>query len=451
MGEKETESLARFVSPAAYRNVRELSLRLARRLSAEDQTAQSMPDVSPTKWHLAHTTWFFETFVLRQHVADYQPFCAEFEVLFNSYYNSVGSQFPRAARGVITRPGASEVLQYRQAVDEALCRSLSRLGPAAHFLVELGLHHEQQHQELLLTDIKHVLSRNPTHPVYVPPTFSLTPQEEGGALNERSQAPMNFLAFEGGQVSIGAAATANSGFCYDNEGPAHEVLLRDFELSARPINNADVLQFIAAGGYRDPLLWLSDGALWLQKCQRKAPLYWLARDDDDAAGHGESSAWRHFTLHGLQPIDPQETAAHLSFFEADAIARFFQARLPSEQEWEWAAHCQMDAGHWLPERAIYDERSPIPGRPQDQSPGRLAQLFGGCWEWTQSAYLPYPGYQPPSGAVGEYNGKFMHNQMVLRGGSCVTPPGHLRATYRNFFPSDACWQFSGARLARDVI
>ncbi len=408
-----------------YDDVRSHSEKLAAPLSAEDQTVQSMPDVSPTKWHLAHTSWFFETFLLKPFLRRYRPFREEYEVLFNSYYNSVGSQFPRAKRGLLSRPGKEEVLEYRKYVDEAMHRLMKELPPKARSLVLLGLNHEEQHQELLLTDIKHVLYQNPLAPAY-----SALAVNTSSEVSEESES-ISFVGLEGGIVEVGHSG---AGFHFDNETPRHRVVLADFELASRPLNNGDVIAFIEAGGYDQPLLWLSDGWAHIKTHGLDRPLY-FRRDD---------GRWSHFTMHGMKPVDPRETACHLSYFEADAIARFMGARLPTEFEWEHAA-ASTGAGDTSPS---FGFESLSPGVPPRRTAGTFTQMLGGVWEWTQSAYAPYPGYACPPGAVGEYNGKFMHNQFVLRGGSCFTPSFHARITYRNFFPSSARWQMSGARLAK---
>jgi dimethylhistidine N-methyltransferase len=382
-----------------------------------------MPDASPAKWHLAHVSWFFETFLLEPHLPGHQPFDPAYRLLFNSYYNGVGVPFARAQRGLVTRPGLADVLAYRAHVDAAMARLLAqgvddRLWP----LVELGLAHEQQHQELLLTDIKHLFSINPLKPSYAG-RWPLTPV---------APVPRGWLAFDGGVSAIGHDGP---GFAFDNEGPRHCIFLEPFELATHPVTNGDWIAFIDDGGYRRPELWLSDGWANVQAEGWHAPLYWR----HDEAG------WRCFTLHGEAPVDCHAPVAHVSFYEADAFARWAGARLPTEAEWEVAAAALAPAGNFADSGAFHPLAPRAPA-----SSGEAAQMFGDVWEWTASAYLPYPGYRPAEGAVGEYNGKFMSGQMVLRGGSCATPPDHVRATYRNFFPPAARWQFSGLRLARDL-
>jgi ergothioneine biosynthesis protein EgtB len=412
---------------AAYAAVRARSLALIEPLSAEDCQLQSMPDASPSKWHLAHTTWFFETFVLERFERGFRPFDAAFRVLYNSYYQGVGPQHPRAQRGLVSRPTLDQVRAWRQQVDERmLTLASSHAGiDAFRSLLHLGLNHEQQHQELLLTDILHALSCNPALPAYQPRT-TLAPQPA---------VPVRWLGVSAGIVALGHEAEFDGAFHFDNEGPCHDLLLRDFELASRPVNCADFQAFIADGGYRRPELWLSLGWDWVQAGRRCAPLYWL------------DSGAELFGLHGREAIDGAATLAHLSYFEADAYARWAGARLPTEAEWEHAArHFNLRAGEGhSADQGVYQ-----PGSPPPSQTGQPLQMFGTVWEWTQSAYAAYPGYRPAAGAVGEYNGKFMCNQFVLRGGSCVTPAGHVRASYRNFFPPEAQWQFSGLRLARDV-
>ena len=400
--------------------VRDLTEALAAPLSGEDQTVQSMPDASPTKWHRAHTTWFFEEFILGPHGRDYEPFDPAYRFLFNSYYEAVGPRHPRAARGAISRPGIDEVAAFRTDVDAAMVELLDD-APTAEVLelVELGLHHEQQHQELLLMDIKHALSLNRMDPVYRPSRQPDCPA-----------APQRWLAHPGGKLRVGSTGDA---FAFDSEGPAHHVWLEPFELATRAVTNAEVEAFMADDGYHRADLWLSDGWATVQAERWEAPLYW--RDDGDG--------WSAFTLGGRQPIDPHQPACHLSYYEADAIARWLGGRLPTEAEWESVAASQPLSGNLLD----LDLLHPLPAVGDGT---RASQLFGDVWEWTGSSYLPYPGFRPAPGAVGEYNGKFMVNQQVLRGGACVTPPGHVRTTYRNFFPPAARWAFSGARLARSV-
>ncbi|MFL6675738.1 MAG: ergothioneine biosynthesis protein EgtB [Massilia sp.] len=397
-----------------YDEVRQRSLRLAEPLSPEDCCAQSMPDASPVKWHLAHTTWFFETFILEPREAGFAPFHPAFRVLFNSYYNGVGAKHPRPQRGLLSRPSLDEVRAYRLDVDRRMARLLAThdADAALAALVQLGLQHEQQHQELMLTDVKHLLAHNPLHPAYL--DAPLAPSNPA--------APAGWLRFEGG---IGAIGHEGDGFCFDNELPRHRVLVAPFALASRLVTNGEYREFIAAGGYREPSLWLSEG--WDRVCAGEFahPLYWVPADGE----------WMEFTLHGLRRLDPARPVCHVSLYEADAYARWRGARLPTEAEWELAAHgLAAAAGSLHPAAAAGAEG--------------LDQMFGACWQWTSSSYAPYPGYAPAPGALGEYNGKFMVNQYVLRGSSCVTPAGHPRASYRNFFPAGARWQFTGIRLAR---
>ena len=407
---------------ALFTQVRRTSEMLAAPLSAEDCALQSMPDASPVKWHLAHVSWFFETFVLCEHAAGYVPFDPAFRVLFNSYYNGVGDKHPRPERGLISRPDLATVSAYRAYVDRAMhARFTQELPAVARALVELGLNHEQQHQELMLTDVKHLFSRNPGKPVYHGrwPLASVQPQ------------PLAWHAYDAGLATFGHTG---NGFAFDNESPAHRVFVPPFELASRPVTHGEFAEFIADGGYRRPELWLSLGWDGVAARGWQAPLYW-ERDGD---------TWRTFTLHGMVDIDAHTPVCHLSFFEADAYARWAGARLPTESEWEFAASKQAVAGNFLDTGALH----PLPLAGPEAIVGP-AQLYGDVWEWTRSEYAPYPGYRPAQGAVGEYNGKFMCGQYVLRGGSCATPASHIRPTYRNFFPPDARWQFSGVRLARD--
>ncbi|HEY8252074.1 MAG TPA: ergothioneine biosynthesis protein EgtB [Burkholderiales bacterium] len=399
-----------------YAAIRRATVALTAPLSAEDCALQSMSDASPAKWHLAHTTWFFETFVLEPHVRGYRAFDPAYRVLFNSYYHGIGDRHPRPERGMLSRPSLDEVLAYRNHVDEALLAANDL--PAA--LLELGLHHEQQHQELILTDVKHLLSRNPLKPAYQK-HWPLTPI--------RARAP-RWIGFAGGLHEVGHAGP---GFAFDNETPRHRVWLEDFQIASHPVTHGDFLDFIDDGGYRRPELWLSAGWDLVRARGWQAPEYWLRRDD----------RWHTFTLHGEAPVDRNTPICHVSFFEAEAFARWAGARLPTEAEWEIAAQGAPREGNFVESGALH----PLALR-EDPSPGTLAQAYGDVWEWTRSDYGPYPGYRPAPGAVGEYNGKFMCGQYVLRGGSCATPASHIRATYRNFFPPDARWQFSGLRLAK---
>lgn len=388
------------VSPAAYAEVRAETLARAAPLAAEDQGLQSMPDASPTKWHLAHTSWFFEAVVLLPHLPGYRPFDPAYLHLFNSYYESLGSRHPRPQRGLLSRPSLVEVMAYRAHVDAAMQRLLEgEPAPAVRALVVLGLNHEQQHQELILTDILHAISCNPLRPAYRAPAAPAAP---------RASPALRWREHAGGPVQIGHGG---EGFAFDNEGPRHPVLLQPFALADRLVSCGDYAAFVADGGYRDPLLWLSDGWAQVQAQRWEAPAYWVS---------GEAG-WQVFGLEGLRPLDPAAPVLHLSFYEAAAYAEWAGARLPTEAEWEAAAVA-------------------LPG---------LEQLYGHAWQWTRSAYDPYPGFRPQAGAVGEYNGKFMVGQLVLRGSSLATPAGHARASYRNFFPPAARWQFSGLRLARD--
>jgi len=404
-----------------YRAVRARSEELAAPLSAEDQAIQSMPDASPTKWHLAHTSWFFETFVLEAQVAGYRTFDPAYRVLFNSYYQSVGEQYARAQRGLLSRPSQADVRAYREHVDrcmEGLLEKEPDLDASVCDVTTLGLHHEQQHQELILTDAKHLLAQNPLLPAY----------RVADAPATATSAPLSWVGYAEGLRQIGHAG---EGFAFDNEGPVHRVFLAAFELASRPVSNAEWQSFIDAGGYRNPAWWTSDGLAWVQSRGIEAPLYWLRRD----------GACLVQTLAGPEPLRPEDPVCHVSWYEADAYARYAGARLPTEAEWEVAARALPVAGN-LAESGLFHPRAP---RRAGIAPD---QLFGDVWEWTASPYTPYPGFRAPTGALGEYNGKFMANQMILRGGSCATPVSHIRPTYRNFFYPDARWQFSGLRLAR---
>jgi ergothioneine biosynthesis protein EgtB len=406
-----------------FRTVRGMTHSLAASLSEGDATVQSMPDASPSKWHLAHTSWFFETMVLRSHLPGYQVFNESFGYLFNSYYEAIGARQPRPKRGLLTRPSLREIHDYRAYVDAAVERLLSTPPPRdVASLIELGCHHEQQHQELLLTDILHLFAQNPLRPAYKAP--SPLPVEISAA------APAGYRTFQGGLIEIGHTG---EGFGFDCEAPRHRVFADRYRLADRLVTNREWLEFIADGGYRKPLLWLSAG--WAKVCEEgwTTPLYWELKGDE---------YWT-MTLRGAQPIDPAAPVTHVSYFEADAFATWAAKRLPTEVEWEHAAADLALEGNFL-------ESGRLRPKPACSSPAGLRQMFGDVWEWTRSAYLPYPRFRPIEGAVGEYNGKFMSGQLVLRGGSCVTPASHIRASYRNFFPPEARWQFSGVRLAEDA-
>jgi ergothioneine biosynthesis protein EgtB len=398
-----------------FQEIRNTSMRITEGLSAEDQMLQSMPDASPSKWHLAHTTWFFETFILQPSSQGYKPFDPRFRILFNSYYKQLGAHPIRGTRGLMSRPTLAQVQAYRKHVDHALLAYLERADGEVLELIELGLNHEQQHQELLLTDIKHALWSSPLRP-------------EFSAETAVSSAPsaMGWTEVEGGIHLIGHQG---NGFAFDNECPQHEVLLRPFQIASRDVTNAEYLEFIEDGGYRRPELWLSEGWDVVNAQGWIAPLYWEQHDDE----------WWQFAHREMKRINPSEPACHISYFEADAYARWRGARLPSEQEWEIAAVRMPSKGTFLEDGIFH---------PQAAQGEGVQQMFGDVWQWTSSPYIAYPGFQPAAGLVGEYNGKFMCNQWVLRGGSCATPHSHIRATYRNFFPAHARWQFSGLRLAR---
>jgi ergothioneine biosynthesis protein EgtB len=412
---------------AEFAAIRASSLALVAPLSIEDCQVQSMPDASPAKWHLAHVTWFFETFVLERFEPHFKPFDARYRVLFNSYYQGVGEQHPRAQRGLITHPTLADVTRYRANVDARMQAVLPGRADEASLreLVTLGLHHEQQHQELLLTDIKHALSFNPGHAPYAQRWPMAAVQSQ----------PLRWFGYDAGLIEHGFDASSDGTFCFDNETPRHRAFTAPFELASRPVTYGDYLAFIDDGGYARPELWLAMGWDWVRAGRRTAPLYWCRAD----------AHWTNHTLQGQVEVDPRTPVCHLSHFEADAYARWAGARLPTEFEWEHAAR-RLRAGA-RPNFADRGAFHPLPasGAITDEP----LQMFGDVWEWTQSGYSAYPGYRALPGAVGEYNGKFMCNQFVLRGGSCATPAGHVRTSYRNFFPPDAQWQFSGLRLARD--
>jgi ergothioneine biosynthesis protein EgtB len=415
-----------------FRRVRTATLALTAPLSAEDQVVQSMPDASPAKWHLAHTTWFWETFILAP--AGVAAFDPAYAFLFNSYYETLGARHPRPQRGLLTRPDLDGVRRYRAYVDEHMQRLLDRggLDPSVRDLVALGLAHEEQHQELLLTDILHLLAQNPLRPPYRP--------ESPAPFLRASGEPATYLDFPGGLVEIGVASSdGDSAFAFDNERPRHTVFLQPFRLADRLVTNAEWLAFMDDDGYGRPELWLSDGWACVGAQGWSAPLYWHRADNE----------WRGFGLAGAGPLEPAAPVAHVSFYEADAFARWAGRRLPTEMEWEHAASKTTLVGHFRESNLC--ESGALRPLPLTPTPGEhLHQMFGDVWEWTASPYGAYPGFRPAPGAVGEYNGKFMINQMVLRGGSCVTPRAHIRASYRNFFQPHQRWQFSGLRPADDV-
>jgi ergothioneine biosynthesis protein EgtB len=419
-----------------YQEIRRQTDLLAQPLSAEDCQVQSMPDASPTKWHLAHTSWFFDTFVLDgASVRAGAPLQPSYDYLFNSYYEAVGARHPRAARGLLSRPSLDEVRRYRRRVDDAVLERIEHgTSDEVRARIVLGLNHEQQHQELILTDIKHLLGGHPDAPAY----------RSGGAPASKTPAPaLDWIARPGGITEIGVGAPGPDGepFAFDNESPRHEVLLRPYLLASRLVTCGEYRAFMRDGGYRRPELWLSDGWAEVTGAHHERPLYW--RSGDGGAGVDAETI---YTLDGARPIADDEPVVHVSYYEADAYARWAGARLPTEAEWEAAAAS-------VPARAddnLADTQVFHPRAAAGAAGGGLRQLTGDAWEWTQSAYGPYPGYRPAAGALGEYNGKFMCSQLVLRGGSCATPRSHIRASYRNFFPAGARWQFSGIRLARDA-
>jgi ergothioneine biosynthesis protein EgtB len=402
-----------------YRTVRAATEALASRLSAEDQMIQSMTDASPTKWHLAHTTWFFETFILAPHAKAYRPFDDRFKFLFNSYYKQLDGHPLRSVRGTFSRPSLEEISAYRKHVDEAMESLLGELLPNDEIaaLIDLGLNHEQQHQELIVTDIKHAFWMNPLRPAFVSVSQNFT-----------SKTPeLQWIAFDGGLNEIGHSG---KDFSFDNETPRHRVLVAPFQIASRLITNAEYLEFMEAGGYRKPELWLSDGWDYMNANGWQAPLYWEKIDGE----------WQVFTSSGMQPLNVSEPVCHISYYEADAYAHWRGRRLPTEAEWEVATAPFPVKGNFAESERFHPSVTEGTG---------LSQMFGDVWEWTSSSYSAYAGYRQSAGALGEYNGKFMCNQFVLRGGSCATPESHIRATYRNFFPPHARWQFMGVRLADD--
>ena len=417
---------------ARFHQVRNFTNTLCRGLEPEDCVVQSMPDVSPTKWHLAHTTWFFETFILKKFIPECRAEIPEYAYLFNSYYNAAGDMHRRDLRGLISRPTVSEAHRYRASIDSYIDDLLSnadeKLLDEIEPILVLGIHHEQQHQELLITDIKHVFAQNPLHPVFKKRNINIGTEEV---------VPMQFVEFKETTVAIGHDGR---GFAYDNEGPQHKALVPAFSLASRPITNGEYIAFIEDNGYGRPEFWLSLGWMTVNEQRWQAPLYWTKRD----------SAWWQFTLSGFRPMDESEPVTHVSYFEADAYANWAGARLPTEFEWERAAlNCPIE-GNFVEGELFHPApvavESPVS---PDKSVRHLHQMFGDVWEWTRSAYSPYPGYRAAPGALGEYNGKFMCNQYVLRGGTCSTSRSHIRRTYRNFFQPEKRWQFTGIRLARD--
>ncbi len=407
----------------SYKRVRAFSEHLAEPLETEDYVIQSMPDASPTKWHLAHTSWFFETFILASHVAGYHSPHPQYNYLFNSYYNTVGPQHCRPRRGLLSRPTVADTYEYRRHVDEAILQFLKDADDATLNKIEpvltLGLHHEQQHQELMLTDLKHAFAANPLHPIY------RERRDEPAA----QATPLEWVKYPEGLDWIGFDG---EGFSYDNESPRHREFLHEYSLATRLSTSGEYMAFMADGGYERPEFWLSAGIATARAQHWNAPLYWEQRDGQ----------WWQMTLSGMRPVDPAEPVCHVSYFEADAFARWSGKRLPTEAEWEIAADDLPIQGQF----ADAGRYHPAPATNQETG-GALQQMFGDVWQWTQSSYAAYPGYRPAPGALGEYNGKFMCNQYVLRGGSCATSRSHIRRTYRNFFPPDARWQFTGIRLA----
>lgn len=423
--EKSTDRLS-----ASFKAVRASSVALCANLEIEDYGLQAMPEVSPPKWHLAHTSWFFETFILKPFAESYQAFDANFEYLFNSYYNGIGEQYPRAQRGLLSRPTAAQVLSYRDYIDQAMLKLLFQQDHPQTEVIrqrcQLGLHHEQQHQELLCTDIKYSFSFNPLYPAAMAASGIRDESDTDVTL------ALDFVEFEAGDSHMGFSG---EGFHFDNEVPEYRVHVPAFALANRLISNEEYLEFISCGGYKRAELWLADGWLWRRSVDASKPLYWIQQEN----------IWYEYTLYGLKQLALSSPVSHINYFEADAFARWTEKRLPREQEWEHACRRMQiqpafegdtDNGHFHPQPVSENNR--------------LIQMFGSLWQWTQSSYNAYPGYQPAAGAIGEYNGKFMSNQYVLRGSSCVTPRGHSRVSYRNFFYAKDQWQFSGIRLAKDI-
>ena len=419
------ESIDRGLLLKQFKKVRDFTDGLCRNLKTEDFVIQSMPDVSPTKWHLAHTTWFFEAFVLMRSSADYENFNPVYKYLFNSYYVQMGERFTRSRRGLLSRPTVKEVFEYRDYINsritEFIEKSSEELYSRFSGIIEIGIHHEQQHQELMITDIKHVYSINPLYPVYI--------NKELPAVE--SVPPIEWIKIEGGLYEIGYGG---KGFSYDNETPVHKEYADDFAIASRLVTNREYLNFINDKGYQTPWLWLSDGWATVEKENWEAPLYWTKFDGE----------WFNYKLNGFQKIDLNEPVCHVSHYEADAFARWSGARLPTEAEWEIAAKDIPVNGNFADSENFHPAALSA-----GSNDGQIYQMYGDVWEWTGSAYLPYPGFKPVSGALGEYNGKFMSGQMVLKGGSCATPESHIRKTYRNFFQPSSRWQFMGIRLAKE--
>jgi ergothioneine biosynthesis protein EgtB len=443
---------------SSYKRIRQQSLKLCNELETEDFELQADAFVSPMKWHLAHTSWFFETFILKN-TPDYQVFHPQFEFLFNSYYNAVGKQYPRDKRGLMSRPTVQEVKAYRQYVDQRLHRILSgtdALTKEQSDLLVLGLNHEQQHQELMLTDLKYNFSFNPLYPIYANAKFP--PQQSPDSNQGAEIEPIKFIEFGGGIYNFGHKGID---FSFDNEKPRHQSLLQDFRIADRLITNEEYCRFIDSGGYQDPQYWLADGWAWVQDNNISGPLYWQLESEDGESGVQQTPQRYEFRLTGYGQLHPQQPVTHVSFYEADAYARWAGKRLPSEYEWEMASKKRDIAGTFVESQSFHpmqlaateNESLGKEGLGKEESGNsrdEVKQLFGDCWQWTKSSYAPYPGFKTPAGVVGEYNAKFMCNQMVLRGGSCATPKDHLRSTYRNFFYPQDRWQFTGIRLAEDA-
>lgn len=425
MKRKENRSQRDYLSEQ-YQSIRQFTERLCEPLIIEDYIIQSMPDVSPTRWHIAHVSWFFETFVLNPYASNYKPINPKYKYLFNSYYIAVGERYPRPLRGLLSRPNVHEIFEYRKHIDENMMVFINQIDDAKltelTLLIETGLHHEQQHQELMLTDIKHVFSVNPLYPVYREVT---RPQVD-------EVAAMKWIPYEEGIFSIGHG---DNSFCYDNETPRHRVFLEPFEFGSRLITNGEYMDFMEDDGYKRADLWLSMGWDTVNQNEWESPLYWLKQDGE----------WYEFSLNGLQKVNPHEPVCHVSYYEADAFARWKDARLPTEAEWEVVAQDAVIQGNFVDD-GMYHTAALI-----EADANKPAQMYGDAWEWTQSSYSPYPGYKAPKGAIGEYNGKFMCNQFVLKGGSCATTLSHIRPTYRNFFYPPDRWQFMGIRLVKDVL